>query len=59
MVSLKKRTPVFIDCPLEQPDTNIMTAEDPVEFQPAGRQPGPDEGADRFELRGCPARLLR
>ena len=36
---------------LNTPETNIMTAEDPVEFQLAGYQPGTDEGADRAELR--------
>ena len=40
---------------LNQPDTNIMTAEDPVEFQLRRRQPGADEGADRLELCRCPA----
>ncbi len=42
---------------LNKPDTNIMTAEDPVEFQLARRQPGADEGTDRPELRGRAARL--
>ena len=37
---------------LNTPETNIMTAEDPVEFQLGGRQPGPDEGPDRAEFRG-------
>ena len=40
---------------LNKPDTNIMTAEDPVEFQLPRHQPGADEGADRPELCGRPA----
>ena len=36
---------------LNTPETNIMTAEDPVEFNLAGRQPGPDEGGHRPQLR--------
>ena len=41
----------ILDCAPEQPDANIMTAEDPVEFQLGGREPGADEGTDRVELR--------
>ena len=33
------------------PETNIMTAEDPVEFNLQRHQPGPDEGVDRSQLR--------
>ena len=36
---------------LNKPDTNIMTAEDPVEFNLPGHQPGPDPGQDRPQLR--------
>ena len=49
--------PLLVHLALNKPDTNIMTAEDPVEFQLRGRQPGADEGADRAELRRRPARL--
>ena len=35
---------------LNSPETNILTAEDPVEYQLPGHQPGADEGADRAEL---------
>ena len=43
---------------LNTPDTNIMTAEDPVEFQIGRDQPGADEGPDRAEFRLGAARLL-
>ncbi len=42
---------------LNKPDTNIMTAEDPVEFNLPGDQPGPDQGPDRPQLRLRAARL--
>jgi type IV pilus assembly protein PilB len=36
---------------LNTTETNIMTAEDPVEFNLAGHQPGADERANRLEFR--------
>jgi len=40
-------------------DTNIMTAEDPVEFHIGGHQPGADEGAERPELAAALRAFLR
>ncbi len=40
---------------LNKPDTNIMTAEDPVEFNLPGDQPGPDPRQHRPQLRRRPA----
>ena len=37
---------------INSPDINIMTAEDPVEYNLQGRQPGAGQRRDRAHLRG-------
>jgi type IV pilus assembly protein PilB len=49
---------LLVDSKINTPETNIMTAEDPVEFNLAGINQVQGEGKHRPELRGRPALVL-